>query len=282
MRCFLTLPNPSSSQIFRVACLMPLLASAALAQKVAAPPDSEVAALTAPDLPDAPSSPDGQTPRQSSLTTAPDNNPLPIVNHRHYRPPTQGERLRTFLKDSLGPGAFIGSGIGSAINFQQNHPPEWGQDAAGYGQRFAASFGQNAIQSATLYVLSNAFHEDTRYLICHNCTMHDKLMNALLSDVTARHGADGHRSFSVTPIAAGFTGPIVSYSSWYPNDPDYTTARGARTAAIGFAVRPAAHFALELVDGHRIPLTHRIIHVNEPRPKEEVPVGWTGPLPPKG
>ena len=232
------------------------------------------AALHAQALPDAPSA--------TPVTDTP--NPLPIVNGRHYRPPTQGEQLTTFFHRTVGIGAFGGPAITAAIQLARDRPDPryWEEGGTGYGKRYGAAYGQRVIQAGTRYTLGAILHEDNRYLLCHGCTFKQKLTNALLADVTARHGTDGHRTISPTGVAAGFSGPLVAYAFWYPNqDPNFTLERGARNALIGFGTRPAAHFALEILDGRHIPLTHRHLGDNTPSAREQVPVGWTGPMPDK-
>ncbi len=87
--------------------------------------------------------------------------------------------------------------------------------------------------------------EDVRYLICHDCSAGDKLKNAVLAEFTARHGEDGHRTFSPTPIVAGMSGPLVAYSAWYP--PGYDTSDAAKHAIFGFGFRIAGHILREFI-----------------------------------
>ena len=230
-------------------------------------------AAAAQTLPDAP-----------SAMPAGERNSLPILNGRHYRPPTAGEQLRTLERRVFGVGPVGGSLFSATIQFARDRPDPlyWNTDAAGFGKRFGAAYGQRVINAGTRYTLGALLHEDNRYILCHACSLRSKLANALLADVTARRGPEGHRVFSPTGIAAGMSGSLVAYAFWYPNqDPDYTIGRGARNALIGFGTRPATHFALELLDGRRIPFTHRHIGDNSPSVAQQVPLGWTGPLPPR-
>ena len=36
-------------------------------------------------------------------------------------------------------------------------------------------------------------------------------------EFTARHSRDGHRFFTLTPVVADFSGPIIAHAVWYPN-----------------------------------------------------------------
>ncbi|MFN2975020.1 hypothetical protein [Terriglobus aquaticus] len=225
-------------------------------------------------LPDAP----------SAAASTDQANPLPLVNGRHYRSQTEGERLHSFGAGLISPAA-IGGTVISAIYRQYKERPDliyWDNDAAGFGKRFGAAYGQRVINQGTRYTFGALLHEDNRYLICHGCTLRQKIWNAALADFSARHGADGHRTASPTGILSGFSGSLVAYAFWYPNqDPRFTIQRGTTNALTGFATRPASHFAAEILDGHKIPFLHRRFGDGSPREQLQVPVGFTGPLPPK-
>jgi hypothetical protein len=223
-------------------------------------------------------------PEAPSASLSSQQNPLPIVNGRHYRPQTEGERFHFFVKSAVSPGAF-GGALYTATYRQLRDRPDpiyWPTDAEGFGKRFGAAYGQRLINQGTRYTFGALLHEDNRYLVCHGCSMHDKIWNALLADFTARHGADGHRTASPTGILSGFSGSLVAFAFWYPNqDPNFTIQRGTTNALTGFGTRPASHFAAEILDGHKIPFLHRRFGDGNPREQLQVPVGFTGPLPPK-
>jgi hypothetical protein len=42
--------------------------------------------------------------------------------------------------------------------------------------------------------------------------------HAVLSSVTARHGADGHRAFSYSAFAAPYAGTLTAVYAWYPDN----------------------------------------------------------------
>ena len=234
-------------------------------------------AAAAQALPDAPSST-----RAAAVDVQ--ANPLPILNGRHYRVPTNGENLHVLSRRLFGLGALGGPAFTAAWQMARDRPDPryWPEGTEGYFKRYGAAYGTRVIQAGTRYSLGAVLHEDNRYLLCHGCTLKQKIYNAVLADYTARHGADGHREFSPTGILAGYSGPLIAYAYWYPNqDPNYTIQRGARNALVGFGTRPAAHLAFELLDGYRIPFTHRRVGDNRPTVPEQVPAGWTGPLPPQ-
>jgi hypothetical protein len=102
------------------------------------------------------------------------------------------------------------------VNQWTNSPPEWHQGAEGYAKRFGSNFGMAATATTTRYALSEALKEDTLYYRCECSGVFKRLRHAVLSTVTARHGKDGHRTFSISAIAAPYAGSTVAVYGWYP------------------------------------------------------------------
>ena len=86
-----------------------------------------------------------------------------LPNAPSYRPPTQKERACILVVSNVGPLALGRTGLISAISLGLDTPPQWGQDAAGYGQRFGLRMAQFSAQSTTDYLLADALHEDPRF-----------------------------------------------------------------------------------------------------------------------
>jgi hypothetical protein len=166
-----------------------------------------------------------------------------FVNGRAYHKPTRREDLRAYEHELIGPRPFLSAAIRSAIEQVRPVPIGWGQDFPGYLQRYGSAYAEFAIDSSVRYALAGALHEDVRYIICHKCSAGDKLANAFLAEMTARHGEDGHRAFSLTPVAAGFSGPLIAYAAWYP--PGYTEGDAAKHAFFGFGFRIVGHIVRE-------------------------------------
>jgi hypothetical protein len=168
-----------------------------------------------------------------------------MVNGRPYRKPTAREDLRAYEHELVGPRPFIAAAIRSGIEQIRPVPIGWGQDFPGYAQRYGSAYGEEAIDSSVRFGLAGVLHEDVRYLLCHGCSAGEKLRNAFLSEFTARHGENGHRSLSLTPIVADFSGPLVAYSTWYP--PGYTTGDAAKHATFIIGTRIAFHALREFL-----------------------------------
>lgn len=170
---------------------------------------------------------------------------LPMVNGRPYRKPTARQDLLAYRQELIGPRAFLSAGIRSGIEQARGVPTGWGKDFAGYAQRYGSAYAEETIDSSVRFAIAGALHEDVRYLVCHECTAGQKVRNAFLAEVTARHGADGHRAFSVTPIVAGVSGPLVAYSAWYPAG--YGTSDALRHATFGLGTRILFHVVREFL-----------------------------------
>jgi hypothetical protein len=168
-----------------------------------------------------------------------------LVNGRIYHRPTRREDLRAYEHELIGTRAFLGAGIRAGVEQIRPVPIGWGQDFPGYIQRYGSAYGEFAIDSSVRYALAGALHEDVRYLICHKCTAGAKLSNAVLSEFTARHGEEGTRTFSLTPLAAEFSGPLVAYAAWYP--PGYTEGDAAKHTMFNLGFRIVGHIVREFL-----------------------------------
>ncbi len=169
----------------------------------------------------------------------------PMVNGVPYRKPTRREDFVAYRHELIGPRPFLSAAIRSGIEQARTVPVGWGQDFPGYAQRYGSAYAEFAIDSSVRFGLAGALHEDVRYLICHQCSAGEKVKNAVLAEFTARHGADGHRVISPTPIVAGFSGPLVAYSTWYP--PQYGPGDAAGHAVFGFGFRIVGHVVREFL-----------------------------------
>jgi hypothetical protein len=89
---------------------------------------------------------------------------------------------------------------------------------AGYSRRFGSDLGVAAISTTTRYALGEAFREDTLYYRCECKGILPRMGHAVLSSVTARHGADGHRAFSYSAFAAPYAGTLTAVYAWYPDN----------------------------------------------------------------
>lgn len=134
-----------------------------------------------------------------------------------YVRPTHRTMVRNYVFDAFGPYPLAGAGLAAAISQLSNTPPEWHQGMKGYGMRFGSDFGDAAIATTTRYALSETLKEDALYYRCECAGVFPRVGHAVLSTVTARHGRDGHRVFSLSALAAPYVGSTVAVYGWYPD-----------------------------------------------------------------
>jgi hypothetical protein len=158
--------------------------------------------------------------------------------------------------------AFARSTVRTLYSEARGTPSGWGQDFPGLAQRFGSNVAITAIDGNVRFAMETVFQEDMRYLPCHGCSVKRKILNALLSEVTARHDVDGHRFFTLTPAIADFSGPILANYLWYPNHDPFGGVVGTRTVA---ATRVGQHLFTEFVLERRHHDPKLEDHQNDPR-----------------
>jgi hypothetical protein len=134
-----------------------------------------------------------------------------------YERPTQRTMASNYLFDAFGPYPVAGSAFAAGINQFSNAPPEWNQGVKGYSRRLGSDFGIAAVGTTTRYGLAEALKEDTLYYRCDCRGVLPRLRHAVLSTLTARRGADGHRVFSFPALVAPYAGSMTAVYGWYPN-----------------------------------------------------------------
>jgi|SRR5580658_9352476 hypothetical protein len=155
----------------------------------------------------------------SVSSSSADNGPSATTNPQPrfvYSRPTEKMKLRSYFFDTFGPYPIFGAALIAGINQADKTPPEWGQGAEAYGQRFGSNFAIAAVTTTTRYALAEAFREDTVYYRCECSGVFRRLRHALISSVTARRGEDGHTHLSLSAIIAPYAGTMTAVYGWYP------------------------------------------------------------------
>jgi hypothetical protein len=133
-----------------------------------------------------------------------------------YTRPSEGTKFKNYLFDGFGPYPIAGAAIVAGINQADNTPPEWGGGAEAFGKRVGSNYGINIITTTTRYGLSEVLHQDTLYYRCQCKGFFPRLGHALVSTLAARHGEEGHYTFSVPALVAPYVGTMVATHTWYP------------------------------------------------------------------
>ncbi len=177
--------------------------------------------------------------------------PAPAINYPPpdlgYKRTTEKMKLRTYLFDAFGPYPIAGAAIIAGVNQSENTPPEWGQGARGYSQRFGSNLAIAAVTTTTRYGLAEAFREDTVYYRCECQGLFRRLRHAMISTVTARHGEDGHRRLSFPALVAPYAGTMTAVYGWYPSR--YGPQDALRMGSYNLLAFMGENFALEFIYG---------------------------------
>jgi len=176
------------------------LAPRVMAQEPAGTGSSSVTAASAPQ---------GTTPGQ----------PVPT-----YVRPTEKTKIHNYLFDAFGPYPIAGALFFAGIAQAKTSPPEWGQGAGAFGERVGSNFGIAAITTTTRYGLAEAFRQDALYYQCECKGVFRRLGHVVISTLTARHGDEGHREFSVPALVSPYVGTMTAVYGWYPNRYGYKDA----------------------------------------------------------
>ena len=172
-----------------------------------------------------------------------------------YPFPTFEERKARYLYDFIGPGTFIGAGIGALVDQTANlkvayppdgaqgpglHPahgnvPEWGQGFGGYSKRYASEFG-TILTSVTLrYGLGEALREDVLYHRCQCAGFLPRTRHVFAESFTSRTRS-GRRLPSIPVLVSPFLASEIGVAAWYPHR--YNVSDAFRISGISYYLIP--------------------------------------------
>ena len=138
-----------------------------------------------------------------------------IVLSGEAPPLTKAQKFRLFTQGSIDPFAFFVAGVVAGIEQSKDSYPGWGQDAAGFGQRYGAVYADNV--DSRLWgaaVLPSLFHQDPRYFRKGQGPKRHRLLYAIAS-VGRCKGDNGHWQFAYSSISGRFIAGGVA-NAYYP------------------------------------------------------------------
>jgi hypothetical protein len=174
---------------------------------------------------------------QETPTQVPDT-PTPSATrlaNRPYSPPTQGERFKSYLKQTYGIMSLFEAGMHAGIAQARDNPSQWPEGAEGYGDRFGSAYGEIVVRGTTEYALADLFREDVRRVRCSHPCGESRFKIAFDNTFLARKGDDGHEAFSVARVISPFSGSAVAVNTWYPGGSGGKDI--AKEAALQFGLR---------------------------------------------
>jgi hypothetical protein len=163
-----------------------------------------------------------------------------------YKRPTEREKVRLFVFDAFGPYAFAKSALAGGFQQETKSPSEWGEGWGAFGTRVASNFGIQLVTTTTRYGMAEIFREDAAYYRCGCRGFFPRVGHALISTLTARHGEDGHTTFSFSGLAAPYAGTMTALA-WYPDR--YGVKDGFRMGNYNLLAQAAGNLALEFIYG---------------------------------
>ncbi len=153
-------------------------------------------------------------------------------------------RGKDYVLSVVGPNAFIGVVIRSAVDQGRDRPSEWKQGAAGFGRRLANNFGQNAIQQTTTFGLDVAFKLDSRYRKSSKTGFFPRFGDVIVQTFTART-KNGRRVPGFPTVAGAFASGFIPVAAWYPER--HGPRDGARIGAVALAGTLGGNFIREFI-----------------------------------
>jgi hypothetical protein len=173
-----------------------------------------------------------------------------------FRPLTQPERTRIYLKTMVNPLGFAKAGLSAGIDQWKDKPPEWELGASGYGKRFANIEGQYSIQRTVTFSLSSVLHEDNRYFNSGKKRMWPRIEYALTSGILARHD-DGDRYISFSQLGGVAAGAFLS-RLWQPS-----SQSSAGDGAVSFGLTMSSNIGFSVVKEFLPDLGRAVVRKNQ-------------------
>ena len=144
----------------------------------------------------------------------------PAATIKPYVFPTSGEMNRFWLKNTLGPKAWIGGAFTASWNqWVSNSPSQWASDRTAWAQRFGTALLDNGINTTSLVWISRATHQDPRYRRCDCTGLKPRTWHAVKMAFMS-FNRDGDTVFSPAKLISPFTGPLVTRNFVYPANHD--------------------------------------------------------------
>jgi len=153
---------------------------------------------------------------------------------------TQTERAREYVKELFNPLSVVESSASAGWGLLRDRPHEWGEGGAGFGRRFASSYGQHIVEDTLKFGLANALHEDNRYIRSGRTRFGPRLVYALEMTLQSRD-QDGNRQVSYSKIGSLAGSSLIS-RLWQP-----PSTGSAGDGAVSFGVSVAFAASLNVV-----------------------------------
>jgi hypothetical protein len=150
-----------------------------------------------------------------------------------FRPMSSGEKWKLALRDSTTPGTIFISAAFAGLGQARDIYPSLGQGVAGFGRRFAASYGDYAIGYAmTEGVFPTILRQDPRYFRKASGGTWSRLAHAM-GGIFVAYDDSGKRVFNTSRIAGDAAAVAVS-NAYYVDNRSVGDAVSKYGAYLGF------------------------------------------------
>lgn len=130
-------------------------------------------------------------------------------------PLTGKQKFGLALRSISDPTEFLGAAVIAGVEQERNIHPGFGQDAAGYAQRFGAAYADDAIaRMIGSAVLPAILHQDPRYFYKGSGTKRSRVLYAIEMAVVKR-GDNGRLQPNYSHIGGAFASGAIS-NAYYP------------------------------------------------------------------
>ena len=138
-----------------------------------------------------------------------------------FAPITAGRKMTIAAKDSFDWPVYLTSGLFAGLYQWEDQNHSFGQGMAGYGKRYAASYGDQMIGNMmTEGILPSLLHEDPRYFRVAEGTKRSRLGKALAQIVVTRTDS-GHHTFNFSEWG-GNAASVALSNAWYPDTRNFS------------------------------------------------------------
>ena len=161
-------------------------------------------------------------------------------------PLTSAQKFQLAMRSEIDPMTFVFVGVTAGIEQSGNTPASWGQNTSGYAKRYAAAYGDNAIDTFLAgAVLPSLFRQDPRYFYKGSGTVSQRILYALSSAVICR-ADNGHRQLNYSSLLGDLGSAGIS-NLYYPASDRDGIGLTLRNLAIGKATEAAQNIFQEFV-----------------------------------
>ncbi len=158
--------------------------------------------------------PDGG--QAQAVASTPPPQPGGLLHDTVSAPPlTVGGKFSNRMHNVFGVRGLVGVALAAGVAQLSNTPSEWGQGAAGYGQRYASSLGINLTRQTVAFGLDSALHEDPRYFASTEDGLWPRTENAVKQILFCKKD-DGSATFAYSKVVSAFASGYVA-NAWQPN-----------------------------------------------------------------